>query len=324
VLNIADEINSILELSPDIWSSFKNSRVFITGATGFFGKWLVASLLQADLKFNLNLKITVLTRDFKNIEKIPAKTVSLNVIQGDIRTCKFPEEKFDYIIHAASDVLATIKPLENLEVAYLGTKRLCEFAESSAVKCFLYISSGAVYNKTWNGNPESLNVASTYNIGKLLSESICCSGFWSYKIKIARCFAFVGPFLPFNIHFAIGNFIQNAILGQKIIIKGDGSPIRSFMYATDLVNWLITILISGNNLTSYDVGSDQGISIYELAKLVNSITGNKSGIEILGKVNTSHDIYLPDITKALAELNLSIHTYLELAIQKTVDWATKK
>ena len=138
-------------------------------------------------------------------------------------------------------------------------------------------------------------------------------------IKIARCFAFVGPYLPLDTHFAIGNFINNAINNEDIIIKGDGSTIRSYMYASDLMVWLWKILLKGKINQPYNVGSDEGVSIKQLAEKISNISNAKVAVKIVGSPVKKEqiDIYCPCITKANT-INAQIKIQLTESIEKTI------
>ena len=82
---------------------------------------------------------------------------------------------------------------------------------------------------------------------------------------VARCFAFVGPHMPLDAHFALGNFVRDAANGSVIVIKGDGTPRRSYLYPTDLVTWLFQILVHGDAVRPYNVGGPEACTLAALA-----------------------------------------------------------
>ena len=140
------------------------------------------------------------------------------------------------------------------------------------------------------------------------------------EAKIARCFAFVGPHLNRGIHFAIGNFIQNCLDGKPITINGDGTPLRSYLYADDLVEWLFAILQRGESGRPYNVGSDHAVSIRELAETVRKVMGSNSDIIVEGapKVGEEPSVYVPSIERTRSELGLEVKVSLEDAIKFSV------
>ena len=141
--------------------------------------------------------------------------------------------------------------------------------------------------------------------------------------KYARVFAQVGPYLPLDKQFAAGNFILNAITNDDFLIKGDGTPHRSYMYGADLAIWRWAILIRGDSCLAYNVGSDESISIKDLACKIASIAGIKSSkIKLLNNpiAGKSHDRYVPNISRAKNELSLKITIPLEEAFCRTIDW----
>ena len=136
-----------------------------------------------------------------------------------------------------------------------------------------------------------------------------------------RCFAFAGPLLPLDAHFAIGNFIADGIAGRTIEIKGDGTPVRSYMYPTDLVVWLWTILLRGEASRPYNVGSDQGVDLRKLATMI----GARCGVDVIVRSQPidggpSHR-YVPSTERARVELGLTSEVDLEAVIDRTVSWA---
>ncbi len=137
-------------------------------------------------------------------------------------------------------------------------------------------------------------------------------------VKLARCFSFVGKCLDRTIYYAIGNFIQNCIDGKPIVINGDGTPLRSYLYADDLVEWLFAILERGETGRPYNVGSDEGLSIHALAEKVHGVLGTQNEIKVLGQpTGGSPSVYVPIVDRARQELGLSVKISLEQAIADT-------
>jgi dTDP-glucose 4,6-dehydratase len=137
------------------------------------------------------------------------------------------------------------------------------------------------------------------------------------EATIARCFAFVGPHLPLDAHFAIGNFIRDAMKGEPIKVK-DGSPYRSYLYASDLTVWLWTILFKGKALRPYHVGSDQEISINDLAATVETLIGGGSLSRPSLRPSSSLSRYVPATQATASELKLAKKISLREALRKTI------
>ena len=334
-----EDLEHIYQNTQDIWESFRGKSIFVTGGTGFFGKWLLESFIYSNQKLALNAKITTLTRNPEAfLMEYPFYKEHANTVQfvkGDILNYDFNlEEKFQFIIHAAtaaSEVLNKSNPLLMMDTITIGTRKVLDFAITQPLEGFLFVSSGAIYGKQpWNqshiNEDDSFkininNSNSAYAEGKRISELYCSTYFEKYNlpIKIARCFAFVGPYLPLDTHFAIGNFINNVLKNEDIIIKSDGSTIRSYMYASDLMVWLWTILLKGEINQQYNVGSDESISIKELAERINKISNSKVSVKILGTpVQKEHiDIYCPNIEKVQI-INAHIKIQLSESIKKTI------
>ena len=187
----------------------------------------------------------------------------------------------------------------------------------------MFVSSGAVYGSQQADLeliPEAFpcHPCSEYGIAKLEAEQMCISS--GIHTLLPRCFAFVGPYLNRNIHFAIGNFICDALNNDIIEIKGDGTPQRSYMYADDLVRWLFTIMEHGQNGRPYNVGSDEAISILELAKTVRDVLKSKAEIRVASTPLDDHkpSRYIPSIERAKTELDLHLRFSLQRAILKSV------
>ncbi len=339
IKDFEEDLNLVLDNTRDSWSKIKDKTLFVTGGTGFFGIWLLMSFIYINRNLNLNAKIILLTRNKeKFIHKHNWITDYSEVLflEGDILNFEFIEASVDYIIHAAteaSDKLNKEAPLLMFETVVNGTKRVLEFAKNKKVKSFLLTSSGAVYGRQpseienicedYIGAPMTSNPFSTYGESKRMAELLCAiyNKQYDLPVKIARCYAFIGPFLPLDSHFAAGNFINNLLKKQDIVIEGDGTPFRSYMYAADLATWLWKILFEGKNNSPYNVGSDQSISIAQLADLIvkEDVTKRTKVIIKTPPSNEPALRYVPSVAKARNELELKIYTNIESSIQKTIE-----
>lgn len=333
-----DDLEHIWQKLQPYLEEISQAEVFLTGGTGFFGSWLLESFCYARKKFNLNTKWLVLSRNpevFK--KKFPhlLESSAIQFLDGDIRSFSFPDRHFTHIIHGAteaSEQLNREEPSLMLETIIEGTRRALDFAVFSQAKKFLFISSGAIYGQ----QPESImNIAesdsklcnplalgSAYGIGKYTAENLAIlyGNQHEIAVKIARCFAFVGPYLPLTTHFAIGNFIDSAIKDTSLEIKGDGSAFRSYLYAADLVIWLWTILCKGRKNVAYNVGSENSINIEDLAKLI-AYPRNLSVMLAKKKEEAVKPLrYVPSTQLAQAELGLCQWIDLPVAIEKTLRW----
>ncbi len=335
-----EDFDLVYSHTQNLWEKLTNSTVFITGATGFFGTCLLTNVMYANSKHNLNIKIIALSRNPESfiLSKPEFHTNSISFIKGDVKDFEFPKEAIDYIIHAATDVdlnLIANEPLTIYNTIVDGTKHVLELAKIKNTRSVLYVSSGAVYGKQphalthvaedFIGSTDVYAKDASYGEGKRVAEMLCNIYNKQYQVntKIARCYSFVGPNLPLNGHFAIGNFIQDVIDHKQIKIQGDGSPYRAYLYTADLVIWLLKILIDGKACYPYNVGSDEAINLEELAKTVNTFSKENLNIEIMqAKSDAPAARYVPSIERAKAELGLKVYTNLKEAIDKTIRFYT--
>lgn len=338
-----EDLQHILRHTRPLWEEARGKHIFVSGGTGFFGAWLLESLMFCNRELNLDLSATVLTRDPEAFGgKMPhlASEPSIQVLQGDVRSFPFPEQHFEYIIHAAAStsLSAADYPLDLLSTLLDGTERMLSFAKSSGAKKFLFTSSGAVYGRQpenlshipecYLGGPDWLDPKAVYAEGKRVCEQMCSLHALESDIEftIARCFAFVGPHLPLDQHFAIGNFIGNALAGRNIKILGDGTPIRSYLFAADLAIWLWTMLLRApraeSNLQVCNVGSAEAVSIRALAQEVIETLDPSLKVEIAGQANAGMPLlqYVPDVSRAEAQLGLQQTIGLREAIRRTAAW----
>ncbi|MDR2626205.1 MAG: NAD(P)-dependent oxidoreductase, partial [Zoogloeaceae bacterium] len=254
-LPIAD-LEHILQHTQALWRALDGARFFITGGTGFFGIWLLETLAYAKAHLGLDLRARILTRNRGAFsEKAPhlAGNAMFDWQEGDVRTFRFPSGEFSHIIHAAATSSSTIPAQEMLDTLIDGTRHVLRFAAQSQCKRLLLVSSGAVYGtqppelpqlpETHPHAPNPLDPASAYGEGKRMAELLCAIATQQgIPCAIARCFAFIGPHLPLDAHFAAGNFLSDAAHGGPIRVNSDGRSARSYLYMADLMVWLLTIL----------------------------------------------------------------------------------
>lgn len=320
-------MTNLESLTAELEKNLKNKTILITGGTGFFGKNLCLALVALNFSKNLGMKIYALARTQVILEGV-------QFIQHDVTQPFSFQEPIDLIIHAATPVVSEDNQFEKImDIIVNGTQETLRFAEKINCSKFLLVSSGAIYGE----QPEDLNkipedyvikesfydFKSAYSTGKRISELLAFD--WSKRtgghLTVARCFAFSGPYLPIDQHLAIGNFVRDALKGHVISVKGDGSAIRSYMDAEDLVLWLLTILTRGENGEAYNVGSDQEITMKELShKIAEKVPGTKVVIQNSESASSKRNRYIPSIEKAKTMLKLEIKVNLDESIQKMIDF----
>jgi len=336
---LSEDLNHILIHTRELWEELRDQKIFITGGTGFFGCWLLESFAWANDKLHLNAEALVLTRNYDAfLKKAPhlATNPTIKFHIGDVRNFEFPSGEFTHVVHAAAETnvkLDNPAPLRMFEASTEGTRHTLAFAHVCGAHKFLFISSGAVYGKQPNdlkhiledycGAPEITDLNAAYGHGKRAAEFTCVAyaDQFGLAVKLARCFAFVGPYLPLDSGFAIGNFIRDALQGKSVQVKGDGTPYRSYLYAADLAIWLWTILFKGQAGRPYNVGSENALTIQDLSHLVAEAFPH-IGVQIAKKIvpGKPAERYVPSTHRAQTELGLKTLMQLPEAINRTIRW----
>ena len=318
------------------WDALRGGHVFMTGGTGFVGKWLLATLIDADRRFDLGCRITVLTRDadaFRRSAPDLATSAGVGLVTGDVRSFELADSSVSHVVHAATDVVARSRALDIFDTCVEGTRRVLDLAKSAKARVLL-VSSGAVYGpqptsmerigEDFPGGPDPLRADSAYGEGKRAAEWLAAAHAAEFELPvvIARCFAFVGPYLPLDRHFAIGNFLRDALAGNPIVIEGDGTPLRSYLHGADMAAWLWAALFTGRPGVAYNVGGTEEVSIAELARRVVAATGSTSSIEVrtVPVAGRPAARYVPDVARARRELQLAEPSGLDEAIARTARW----
>ncbi|GHT95479.1 dTDP-glucose 4,6-dehydratase [Betaproteobacteria bacterium] len=339
---LTKDLQTLLERRPALWPELADASLFITGGTGWFGHWLLETIAHVNQTLDLDIRATVLTRNPEKFAQQAPHLVHagfLTLHQGDIRNFVFPKGQFTHIAHMAAtsarETFMGANAQEKFNTLVDGTRHLLEFAAGSGAKHLLITSSGVVYGaqnhapcrEESDSAPDTCDPQTALGQGKRAAEFLCAAYAAQHGINlsIARCFSFVGPFMPMNLHYAIGDFIAQASRGEPIVIKGDGKPVRSYLYAADLAIWLFTLLTRQGAPRIYNVGSSSGLTLSDLATTVRDTINPGGEIRVLGNPDYSvgnpvRNGYVPDIRRAREELALETWTPLETAIQRTFRW----
>ncbi len=329
------DLAQIVERCAPLWQQLAGRHLLITGGTGFFGTWILSALAAANAACKLGLQVSIVSRTpaqqrarLQHLEK----EMACNWIAGTAGDFACPHQPPDFILHLATATSAYAGETDAhrmLVEKLMGIRHVLEVARRSGGARLLVTSSGAVYGRpgahleqipeTCCTAPDPMNAASAYGNGKRLVEQFCAANA-DLPIVVARCFSFLGPHLPVDARFAAGNFIRDAMAGEPITVHGDGRAIRSYLYAGDLVVWLLTLLLQGKPGTAYNVGSDEAVTIAELATRIAALTG-QAELRILGTPgNGPAECYVPSIDRAREHCGLRVYTDLDEAIWRTLEW----
>ncbi len=323
------------------FSQLGSKRIFITGGTGFFGLWLLTALRHLNQQEN-HIEVCVLSRnpkEFLDRHLHLQNQTWLSFITGNVRNFEIPDRPFDYLLHAATEtsMAAHAEPQTMLDDILLGTSQVIKLAKRCGVKRMLLVSSGAVYGAQPDGllhQPDDsplacipLLVSSAYGEGKRVMELMGAMAQMQGELEAvsARCFSFCGPGLPLDAHFAMGNFIRDALYREKITVQGDGSAVRSYLYGADLAAWLLGLLVHGKPGNAYNVGSEISISIKDLATKVRDILAPEKPVVVMQASDPTNAIrhrYVPSTSKARS-LGCAQWTSLETSMLNTARFAGK-
>lgn len=321
-------------------------HLFVTGGTGFFGKALLRYWSAGGSPELEGARFTLLSRDparYLGAYGTLLKDLDVRLHAGDIqRPETLPDGDYTHVLHAATDSTTglSLTPLERFNQIVDGTRNVLDLALRCGKPRVLITSSGGVYGpqpedmdaipESYTGMAEPLNPQNAYSVGKRMAEHLTALYHDAHGLEsvVARCFAFVGPDLPLDAHFAVGNFVRDAMAGRDIVIQGDGTPLRSYLDQRDLAEWLTTLLLRGTPQSAYNVGSDEPISIGELAARIARLPTREVRVQVLGHVTSGQaakrNRYVPDVTRARTECGLGVRHDLDAALASTWRMLTSK
>lgn len=276
------------------WERFAGKTVLISGATGYVTQYIVHGLLKRNDLYGTNIKVIACCRNqskanlrFKNY----CGRNDFQILIGDILEKVNIEQKVDFIIHAASPaglVKSNINPVETFKVNVMGCDNLLQLAEEKGAE-FLLLSSVDVYGKVEGGkfvenllgNLNTTDARNVYAYAKRASENLCaCYTKRGVIAKIVRPTQIMGGGVDLDDGRLHIDFISQILRSKKIVLKGDGSPIRSFIYITDAIIGMLTVMACGENGDAYNIANeDAEASVLEFANLMANCTKDTIKIE---------------------------------------------
>lgn len=288
---VVEDAQTIANASLD-WSKLKNKTVFISGANGYVPQFFVHGLLMRNELYGDGIKVVAMCRNAERASKRFAEYEERNDFQlliGDVKEPIVYEGKIDYIIHAASPANQRDrhKDLVGLfDANVTGSKNMLELAKKNDA-VFLFVSSVDVYGKNvgnkrltedYSGPLDSLNPRNVYACAKRAAETLClCYASKGVPCKIARASQILGSGIELDDGRLHIDFISQILQSNKIVLKGDGTPLRTFLYVTDAITGMLTVMLEGVSCEAYNVlTEDCEASVLELAKTMAELAGERN------------------------------------------------
>ncbi len=328
MLNSLD-IDYIYTRSKPSLDALAGNTILLTGGTGFFGKWFLALFNHYNSLSDNKIDLVIPSRNpdlfLENNQEF--ETPYFRFLKCDLQNLPVLQG-IDYIIHAAADVQTGMNVQDEERYLY-DSKKATSRILNQALNCkkLLFTSSGAVYGNHFSTDPlpkelDSLSPSTPYGISKVIAEEqisdFCTKNNIAYSI--ARCFSFIGPLCPLTGNYALGNFINDGLNNRDITILGNGKPLRSFLYMGDLVVSLLRMLTSDSVSSIYNIGSQEIVSIEDLAHSINRHFPNIN-VQVKSTYNgESIPKYVPSIDKALEDQIIREPLNFKDSLDLTVSW----
>ena len=264
--------------------------IMITGASGLIGSYFVNTFIKLNEDYNTNIKIILLVRNLNKLnENILNKEYVIPIVQDIINPIEF-NENVDFVIHAASPAsppLMREKPVETNLANTVGTANALLFAKEHNTEKFLFISSREVYGQNISdkkyfkeddlGLINQLIPRNSYAESKKAAENMCL-GFndeYGLDTKIVRLGQTFGPGM--NIHGGMVHteFLKMLLNNEDIVLKSDGSSLRTYTYISDAVSAMFKIILESEDIVYNAVNNENEVSIKELAEIIVNLCPEK-------------------------------------------------
>ena len=302
-------------------------RVLVTGGAGFIGSHLSEFLLEHGC--DVVCLDSLLTGTTDNIDHLRSERFTF--IKHDVTNYIYVAGPLDYVLHfasPASPVDYQQLPIPTLKVGALGTHKALGLAKSKGAK-FLLASTSEVYGdplvhpqrEDYWGNVNPVGPRGVYDEAKRFAEAMTMAyhRYHGLDTRIVRIFNTYGPRMRMNDGRAIPNFLRQALTDEPMTVYGDGSQTRSFTYIDDLVDGIWRLMQSAVH-DPVNLGNPHEMTLLELAKRVQRLTGTGSQIQFLPLPQDDPRVRQPDITRARALLGWEPRVEVDEGLAKTIDW----
>lgn len=266
------------------WRMYQDATVLITGATGRLGRYILETLADVDLKYNLNMRILGLARNEEKARKVFDNLLDLpNVgfLYQDVNTTIQYDGKIDYMFHTAGPAAPRDydNPVETLWAHVNGTHNVLECARTHKTKRVFYISTVEVYGE-WRSDDEikesdmgvmrHLNSRSCYPEAKRLCETMLATYKQEYGISFCgvRLCHTLGPGVSLTDGRGFAEFMDCVLKNEDIVLHSDGGAMRTYTYVADAVNAMFLIMDKGDDELYNVANEDNLISIRDLAEMM--------------------------------------------------------
>lgn len=275
------------------WNLLKNKTVLITGASGMIASYLVYTLLYLNDIKNLNIKVIGLVRNIEKAEKHFKEMLQRRdfcIIKHDVKNEFKQNINIDYIIHAASQTdphSFMFNPVETLETNVLGTNNFLKLAVKNKAK-FLLLSTREIYGKPKDsvqyvkeneyGVLDHTLIRSCYPEGKRVAETMVVSYRKEYNVeaKIVRIAHTYGPGIILGDGRVLGDFLNNYLNDEDIVLKSEGKTELALTYISDTVIGIFQVLLDFNDWLYNISKDDEIVTVKELANIIINIDKNKN------------------------------------------------
>lgn len=314
-------------------------RILITGAAGFLGSHLCDHLISEGHEvIGMDNFITGRSENLAHLAGNP----NFLFIRHDVANFIFVPGKVDAVLHFASPASPNPAspfgypnlPIQTMKAGALGTHNTLGVARAHNAR-YILASTSEIYgdpqehpqNEDYWGHVDPIGLRSVYDESKRFAEALTMAyqRYHNLNTGIVRIFNTYGPRMRLDDGRVIPNFIQQALRHESLTIYGDGNQTRSFCYVDDLIDGIVRLLLSDENLP-VNIGNPDEFTIIELANLVNSILDNPSeNVYQGGKVAGDDPLRRqPDITRAQEILKWQHKVDLKSGLLKTIPYFKEK